>query len=330
MIVKTFDQGWGQIWPWKQFEIRTVDTMLQNLQTDLSATVVINSVWYSQEAHQQTMSWLRSNNWDQIVLVAMLDAAIPKIEWFEEFDRPVFGLGYYPGINALDLCAIFVAENLDLAAYGDLSDCSGIDTAFMCLNRKPHWHRRQLYERLDDMGLLSRGLISMGSNDGKAQRTLLVDCDADIVSPNSDVSHYGIPNNVCSLGHLDNWRRHFLNVVTETFFDINTNFFVSEKIYKPIVGEKPFLVYDPDGGSQWLQTRGFETYTEDFKDISDLDLRVPENLAPFLRALCDQGVLYWRAKYLALRPKILHNKHRFRDYVQEQRLIVQRGIQCLI
>ena len=330
MIVKTFDNGWGSQWSWKQMENQVVTDMLRPLADDHTATVVINSVWYTADQHQLTLEWLRSHEWDQIVLVAMLDAAIPQPEWFQEFGRPVLTLGYYPGTNELDLCAIFVEQNIDYDSYGDLGDASGIDTAYMCLNRKPHWHRLRLYARLQDLGLLDHGLVSMGSDDGQALRTLVTDCAADLVAPNSEADHYGIPNSVRSLGHPMNWRRHFLNIVTETFFDINRTHFVSEKIYKPIVGERPFIVYDPDGGCAWLQARGFEPYVDDFKDISDLDLREPANTAPFVRSLCDQPPQYWQAKYLALRPKIAYNKHRFGIYVQEQQQKIKRGIQCPI
>lgn len=330
MIVKTFDNGWGKDWAWKQFESGTVEEMLRSLYTDNGKHVVINSVWYTQEFHHTVMDWLRANAWDTLILVAMLDAAIPKPEWYAEFQRPVIGIGYYPGPNHLDLCAIFVEENMHDGPYGDLGDHTAIDTPFMCLNRKPHWHRRRLYAMLEGHGLLDRGLVSMGSEDAQMARTLPVDCEADMVAPNGAIHHYGIPNSVRGLGHPSNWRRHFLNVVTETVYDINRNNFVSEKIYKPIVGQRPFLVYDPDGGCSWLTQRGFEPYVDDFRDITDLDLREPSYLAPFLKTLCEQPPSYWQAKYLALKPKIIHNKDRFRSYVQEQRNIIQRGIQCQI
>lgn len=330
MIKKTFDQGWGAQWGWKQLENRVVNTMLDRVAKDNSETVVINSVWYTSERHEETMAWLRENTWDRIVLVAMLDASIPKPDWYAEFGREVIGLGYYPGNNELDLCALFVEEFLDLTPYGDLSDTSMIDTPFMCLNRKPHWHRKKFYQSLEFLNLLDRGMVSMGSEDGNAVRTLPNDCEPDLIAPNSETQHYGIPNSVSSLGNADNWRRCFLNVVTETMYDINRTNFVSEKIYKPIVGRRPFLVFDPDGAVKWLTDRGFESYVNDFKDISDLDLTRPEMVSQFLVSLCDQPQSYWQSKLVALQPKIMHNSNNFQRYVAGQKQRVQQGIQCQI
>ena len=329
MIIKKFDNGWGSVWPLKQFEQSIVDDLLQHIAQDTSRTVVINSVWYSTEYHQQVLVWLRNNQLDRIVLVAMIDAAIPRPEWYDEFDCEVVSVGYYSGDHSLDFCAVFVDKFLNAPAPDQLTDASKIDTAYMCLNRKPHWHRQKLYNKLQSLDLLQHGMVSMGGS-GTATRSLVVDTDHDNLAPNASRDHYGIPNDIVSLGHVENWQRHFVNIVTETVYDINRTGFVSEKIYKPVVGCRPFLVYDPDGGTQWLRDRGFESYVTDFRDITDLDLSTPDNLADFLIVLCEQTPQYWQAKYLALQEKILYNKHHFTDHVQHQWTKIKQGILCQV
>ena len=329
MIIKSFNNGWGVEWPLKQFEQSIVDSMLSTITQDQSRTVVINSVWYTKEYHQQVLSWLQSNSVDRIVLVAMLDAAIPKPEWYADFDCEVISLGYYPGDYSLDFCALFVDKFLNAPAMDQLTDVSNIDTAYMCLNRKPHWHRQQLYNRLHARDLVKHGIVSMGGQ-GTATRSLDVDREHDDLAPNADRTQYGIPNDIVSLGHMQNWQRHLLNIVTETFYDINQTGFVSEKIYKPIVGCRPFLVYDPDGGTKWLQDRGFEPYVMDFQDITDVDLSLPGHMPSFLSVLCEQTPQYWQAKYLALQEKILYNKQHFDDYVKSQRQLIKKGIPCQV
>jgi hypothetical protein len=326
MIIKTFDNGWGNQFPLKQYERNIVDTMLSQLAVDPSRTVLINSVWYTDEYHQQVLSWMRKNDFDQIVLVAMLDAAIPNCEWYVEFDCPVHCVGYYPGKYSVDFWALFVDHFLQLPS-ADVLNADLIDTPFMCLNRKPHWHRRKLYSRLEEFGLLDRGIVSMGGG-GVAVRALDNDREHDDLAPNAGRDHYGIPNDIASLGHMINWNRHLLNVVTETCYNINQTNFVSEKIYKPIVGCRPFLIYDPDGGTRWLTDRGFEPYVKDFEDISDADLSESGNLAPFLLTLCEQPVDYWQKKFIDLKPKMLYNKNHFAEYVKQQKLIVEKGITC--
>jgi hypothetical protein len=170
----------------------------------------------------------------------------------------------------------------------------------------------------------------MGGDNSPPLRVLNIDAGKSNLAPNADATQNGIANDIMSLGHHHNWSCCFLNVVTETQFDISARYFVSEKIYKPIVGCRPFLVYATDGAVEWLSQRGFETYINDFKDITDLNLGNSENIAPFLVTLCNQGPQYWQAKYLALKDKIMYNKTHFAKYVQQQKLIVEKGIQCQI
>lgn len=330
MIIKTFDNGWGRQYPLKQYEQSITQSLLRQFESSAQRIVLINSVWYTDDYHSEVTAWLDSNQWDQIVLVAMLDAAIPQPDWYAKYNKPVTGLGYYPGPGQVDFCALFVDKFLAAPDADNLLDHNKIDMPFMCLMRKPHGHRKKLFWKLKQADLLGRALVSMGSEDGKAWSTLPVDTGPDNLAPNADVTHYGIPNDIVSLGHLDNWSRHFVNVVAETFYDINQNNFVSEKIYKPIVGCRPFLVFAPDGARQWLVDRKFEPYARDFGDICDLDPFEPEHLVRFLKILSDQPRSYWQAKLVDLKPKILYNRQRFREYVAEQQLIVQQGITCQI
>lgn len=326
MIVKTFDNGWGNNFLLKEFEQQIIKQYL----IDISLrTILINNVWYTKEYHQQVMSQLRTLEFDQIVLVSMLDASIASPEWYQEFNRPVYAVGYYPGKHTVDFWAMSVDKYFEHTAV-DLMDHTLIDTPYMCLNRKPHWHRRQLYNQLVELNIVDYGIVSMGGDDNTPpKRTLSVDAGQSNLAPNAGTEQNGIANDIMSLGHPLNWTRCFVNVVTETQFDITATHFVSEKIYKPIVGCRPFLVY-AKGADAWLTSRGFETYTNDFQDISDLDLRNPYNTAEFLNTLCRQHSTYWQAKYVALKEKIMYNKKHFAEYVQQQKLIIEKGIKCQI
>jgi hypothetical protein len=329
MITHTFDHGWGPNFPLKKFEQEIVSEFLVAQVTDHSHTVVINSVWYTQEFHQQVLNKLKNLVFDNIVLVAMIDAAIPKIEWYQEFGCPVYAVGYYPGNNNLDFWALFVDRFFNVPKISRLMSYNLIDCAYMCLNRKPHWHRVQLYRQLTALNIADQGLVSMGGK-GQAVQQLHIDCEHDDLAPNATRDQTGLPNDIASIGNLPNWQRSFLNVVTETVYNINQNHFVSEKIFKPIVGLRPFLVYDTDGASKWLTARGFDPYIHDFADISDLDLSLPENIPEFLKTLCKQPTSYFQSKFVALTPKLLYNRNRFATYVAEQQHKINQGLQCQI
>ncbi len=325
MIVHCHDYGWGFEWPIKRMEQEITHRYLAPVIQSNQHTVTINSTWYGQEQHAKTLAWLRNHAWDTAILISMIDAPIPDATWFTEFDRPVIAVGSYNGPHHLSLWAEVAARYIDPCIEHD------IDLPFMCLNRKPHWHRRRLYDRMQAANLLDRGLVSMGGSDrSMAVRAVPEIIAANDLAPNGTHEHHGIPNDIVTLGDISNWRRHFLNVVTETVFDVDAKYFVSEKIFKPILGSRPFLVYAVGGAEQWLRDQRFEPYLDDFRDISDLNLRDTDNMVPFLIALCDQGQNYWRYKYLDLLPKIQYNLQRFNEFVTEQRQRIQQGIQCLI
>jgi hypothetical protein len=329
MIVKTFDNGWGAEYPLKQFEQEILNEFLKEKIHNQTKTVIINSVWYTQEYHQQVLAQLRHIAFDDIVLVAMIDAAIPQPDWFQECQAPVYSIGYYPGDNNLDFWALFVDKFFEKEKISLLADHTLIAVPYMCLNRKPHCHRVQLYNQLVDLGIVDAGIVSMGST-GQAMRTLVLDREHDTFAPNASREHTGLPNDIASLGYLPNWQKSFLNIVTETVYDINKNYFVSEKIFKPIVGLRPFLVYDADGAVNWLKSRGFDPYIDDFTDITDLDLSLPKNIPLFLKTLCEQPQSYYQSKFVALMPKLLYNRNQFNTYVESQKQIINQGLQCQI
>lgn len=327
MIIKKYDYGWGDNVPLKQFQNDIVERYLKSISEDAISTVMIDSVWYSQERHKQVLDELRMVEFDRLVLIAMLDYPVPRPDWYDGIDCEVIAVGYYPGAYEIDLWALAVSEYMTVP--DGLVDADNIDCAFMNLNRKPHWHRKKLYNDLESRGLLEHGLVTMGSTIPTRARLLPQDDVYCILAPNPGPEQYGIANDIMSLGNPANWRRHFLNIVTETVFDITQNNFVTEKIYKPILGMRPFLVYAL-GADRWLIDRGFRTYSQDFGDITDLDLTDPYVIPDFLSILIKQGPDYWRQKYIDLLPKIQYNKQRFLEYVQELNHKIDRGIICPI
>lgn len=318
MIVKNYDIGWGQEWSMKQLEQQILDQVLKPYHSDNSRTVVINSVWYTNDYHQQVLEELRVLKPTRVVGVALLDPPIVQLDWFSKLDCEVTGVGYYPGSD-VDYFALFMDQYYQPVDQ-DLLDTSKIDRAYMCLNRKPHPHRLRLYQGLESAGILDQGIVSMGGD--PPIRLLDNDVDGQQLAPNGGVSQFGINNDIASLGNIDYWQRHFVNIVTETIWDIDPCNFLSEKTFKPILGLRPFLIYAPNGGLQCLLNRGFEPYVNDFKDISDVDLLQPYNVPVFLSDLCKQTPAYWKMKLVDLREKLLYNQQRFNDYVSQQKNIL--------
>jgi len=333
MIVATYDFGWGPEHLTKQFESEVLSEYLRPFIIDDVSTIIVNNCWYGDEQHQQVLQQCQQIRPHRVVLVSMIDAAVCSAEKFSGVAQDVRCVGYYPGPDEIDFWALAIDRWFDVPP-GDLMDTSIMSCAFMCLNRKPHHHRQQLYDNLKKANLLDRGLVSMGSGieGDPPQRSLPEDVTGfnDKLTPNAGRGQNGIINDIMSLGHHTNWRSCFLNVVTETHYDLHKIHFVSEKIYKPIMGMRPFLVYAKSGAVPWLQRHGFEPYVDDFRDMTDLDLSHPSNLVPFLSQLSEQPAAYFREKMLVLKEKILYNRNNFEDYVQSIKSKLKKGIACQI
>lgn len=329
MITETIDQGWGPEHPLKQMEMEIVDRYLRLCHEDASRTVVINSTWFDGDLHQRLLDRFERDPPDRIVLVSMLDAAIAQPEHFRPVGCEVRAVGYYPGPDWIDYWSLVVDRYMSFPGI-NLRSGDHVDRAFMCLNRKPHWHRVRLYEQMVAAGVVDAGLVSMGGDNAPAIRLLEEDAGGTDIAPNGGTQQNGIQNDIVSLGHARNWQRHFLNVVTETQYDVTGTTFVTEKIYKPILGLRPFLVYAPDGARPWLHDHEFECYTRDFQDITDLDLARPDNTVPFLQQLIGAGTAYWQAKLIDLRDKLHYNRMQFDRHVAAQLTKIDQGIQCPI
>lgn len=315
MILKNYDIGWGPEWPMKQLEQQIVDARLSKYHTDESRTVIINSVWYTDEYHKQVMSELRQLKPTHIFIIAMLDPPCIMLDWFNEFNCEVHGIGYYPGPGYIDYFVLFADQFFEPVDQNILLS-GNIDCAYMCLNRKPHQHRIRLYQGLESLGILDQGIVSMGGD--PPVRLLQEDCEGQDIAPNGGREQYGIGNDIVSLGNINSWQRHFVNIVTETIWDIEKWNFLSEKTFKPILGLRPFLIYAPNGGVNCLTSRGFEPYVNDFRDITDANLLEPYNIPVFLKELCAQPSSYWQMKFAQLKEKLLFNQEQFKKHVGNQ------------
>jgi len=319
VIIKEYDIGWGPTWPMKQLEQQIVKKVLSQYHSDDSRSVIINSVWYTGDYHQRVMEELRNIQPTHIFVVAMLDPPIVQLDWFSELDCEVNGVGYYPGQLFVDFFAM-VMDKFYQVPEQNFMHSTDIDTAYMCLNRKPHPHRLRLYSGLEAAGILDSGIVSMGGSE--PLRLLTEDSDGQDIAPNGGRSQYGIANDIVTLGNLNNWRRHFVNVVTETVWDIETCNFISEKTYKPILGCRPFLIYAPNGGVACIKSRGFEPYVDDFRDVTDADLTQPYNVPVFLKELSAQPKGYWQMKFGQLKEKLIYNQQQFKKHVAQQKNIL--------
>jgi hypothetical protein len=182
---------------------------------------------------------------------------------------------------------------------------------FLSLNRRPRVHRIILFtEIMKDPALKETSIISLGSRDlefiGQAgfgnswaewyecfipedykhDKQLGIDFlnkyDSSKDSFVDSNLEYNLAFNFNETLHLNT----FVNVLTETLFE-NETIFLSEKIFKPIMGCQPFIVFGNPNTLQELQNIGFKTFNEFWDESYDSELDFSKRLSKIITILKD-------------------------------------------
>jgi len=216
---------------------------------------------------------------------------------------------------------------------------------FLSLNRRPRVHRIALFtEIMKDPILKENSIISLGSrnlesNNHDGYGHDWVDWYKHIISEdykygkysgidflkNYDSSQesfvdsnleYNLAFNFNQTLHLNT----FVNILTETLFE-NETVFLSEKVFKPILGCQPFIILGNPGSIQELKNIGFKTF-EDFWDESydselDFSKRL-EKIITILKGLAektDQELLEMTKQMLSI---LQHNYEHIRFAARDE------------
>ena len=290
-IIKS-DNGFPYAWKAGRVEqlIRNIIERKAQQQLTVDSVMLINPTWL---LDRDISAEIQDASPDFIICTDLVDPAIPQVhEIIQDSGIPHLFIGNADQYR-LDFWAMVC--DLNFQSYTNTELRLRHDAKkFICLNRKPHAHRRVIMRYLDqvkDQGYLTSGM------------------DPDLVD--ADVGDYAICNDVYSLGDISTWQDAYLNIVTETTFN-NDNFFISEKTWKPVIGLRPFFVYGQPKLREYLRAQGFDTfedlidYTECVteQDYAELAIKIVTNLSinysePF-------------------QQRLLHNQQRFRNYVYEQ------------
>jgi hypothetical protein len=144
---------------------------------------------------------------------------------------------------------------------------------FLCMNRATRPHRRAVVCHLLRRGFLDRSVVSFRDDQPHQTRfddwemeeawqelqkrqPLIIDRDLPL-----DFDRYMQDNFAAvTIGEVWPYRDTFFSIVTETHFSNNV-LFVSEKAWKPLVNEHPFVIVGTPGTLAYLRSLGFQTFT---------------------------------------------------------------------
>lgn len=329
--------GFPMEWSTSQLERKIILNHLQHRNYDL----VVNQTWGFLECLNpvtgrvstkfEVAEYLITNGLAKnILFFNFVDPIYDLSTWYEVFDRckkfirdaDITCIGQMD-TNKIKLdypfvyWAVFAADNFKTYTEQDTMPRT-FDNLFLCYNRKPHWHRKMLFEQLEQQQLLSRGIFTMGNED--LEQVRMINADRKTLPSDNKKMHgeLGIPNDTMTLGDLEMWNSHLLTIVTETQHVTGVGFpFFSEKTWKPMIGMRPFLLLGDGGSIRYLKDNGFHTFNELFgirKDDATVD-----DIARAVR-LFDKNPA---EVYTSILDRLRHNKKRFYEFAEEQKKIFE-------
>lgn len=253
--------------------------------------LVVNDTWMPWEKSFPIMeTWLNLNKDHKVIYISMYDPAQKIMFSGPHKDRVEY-------IETKDICFWLIAVDKFFLDYSiDDVTPKSFDYKFVCYQRKPNPFREFIYNQLKD----KNGIVTIGSKK-------FDNINVDVPSHHglSEVGGVeGVPHDLYSLGNINLWNRSFINIVSETIQFFNSEHpFISEKSFKPIIGLRPFICFGHPRTSEFLKSRGFETFddefgyhpTEDWKDNALQIINIIDNLDVSM--------------YETFMPKLLHNKN---------------------
>lgn len=277
-------------------------------------------------------------HYDNVFILSTLET-VPKerVEDYEAKGDNVYYIGNTTGRGYFSFWGIqtkyfkqYAEEDLELASYKH---------RFLCYNRNPHEHRLKLVNEIIKRGDHKHGVITLGDNFythnvlGKypfahhhAPLTVTEEsCELLDKGELEALTEMTVPHDTYTLGNMDIWQNAFLIVVTETTVDSNIH--LSEKIFKPMLGKRPFIVLGDVGIEDHLKTCGFKTFGNYFD--ADYD-KLPAYSKEKYTAICDiitkvstmsEDELY--TLYESMESDIEHNYHSIKWFQEHNQLKIQ-------
>lgn len=210
---------------------------------------------------------------------------------------------------------------------------------FLCYNRNPHEHRLKLSNEIIKRNLQTQGTLTLGDHfythnvSGKYPHALsnapmVVDNGTDELIDLGEaeaIKEAKIPHDTYTLGNIDIWKNTFLVVVTETTTE--SNIFMSEKIFKPMIGKRPFIVLGDTGITNHLLSCGFKVFNKYFDINFD---RLPPYSSEKYRLICDvienvsnKSETELQDLYQTMLPDIEHNYENVSWFREHNQLKIQ-------
>lgn len=206
---------------------------------------------------------------------------------------------------------------------------------FNCLNRVNRTHRSALICMLNHYNLIDDNIVSHDSLPSEFLECVNIDGWSDHASFSGnnflqiknklplvyDMSNFQI--NHAQNFNKDIYKNTWFSLITETLYeDWKPTIFFSEKIFKPMRANHPFVLVSHTRAIEYLKKIGFKTFDnwwdESYDTIDDPVLRM-DKICELLKTLKKKSKHEWMQTYQEMQPVLAHNyKHLLHtDWFQE-------------
>lgn len=312
--------GFNPAWAAGQLEREIIDYISKTLNKNyptLKTAVVVPS-WHEPV---ELVNTVKNLNPDLTVICSLTDPLGPIEDLINQLPGKIILFGYVNTGVKYDFWAVACEKFFKKYSYNELQPTK-FEYLFLNYNRKPHRHRTSFVTLLEQTDLINKGCVTLGNTAYTVGDT---NSDYIMYGSNDVIGDVGIPNDVYSLGQLSVWNSSFINVVSETQYEYSRNIFISEKIFKPIIGLRPFIINGSPGIYRWLKDAGFDCF-DDLFPVGELEIETPRSgymfrnhqlIVDSLKTFVNQDNY---ALYQNLLPRLLDNQNKFYEYARNQKL----------
>jgi hypothetical protein len=170
---------------------------------------------------------------------------------------------------------------------------------FLYLNKFPREHRKKMFQRVEH--LLANSLYSNWEQNIKLSPAYELPWAQDYPKYGRDQDIFERPYNDTKY-----------SLVAETN-DTNDEIFMTEKIWKPIIAQQPFVVHGNYLYLQRLREMGFKTFASHFDESYDLELDKDKRIDKIVDTCRDLLTMNWQDIYLQTQSLRQHNYDTFFD-----------------
>lgn len=326
---------------WHKDEVRVINSVKQQIEQCYGhqQNLLINTTWFGPQFNNREWEKFhrltQRTKFNNIFVMAAADPVFLNSDQIADLvsksgAQNAFYLGHFDGPHYFNFHASILPRHF--AHYSEHSIVlTTADLVFVNYNRKPRRHRTDLVRLMLAHNLDNCGVITLGQDDdnvySEGTRSDLGNLTVDPLTGTVDSmgfdknSQFGIVDDIHSLGNLDRWRRHLLNVVGETEFLPWDNMFISEKTWKPILGLRPFVINGQTKIYQYLRDNGFKTFNHYWShiDVETVnETQVHQAIVAVIKYLCSLTQDQLSKMYQSMLPDLVHNRERFFQFSAEQ------------